>query len=309
MRALSDTYIADIEYPVNYTNLPPNRMLSKEPPNKLILRVQADGYTVLSSRAKFKRPLSYNVNAFALYSLTPDSTTVYTLTWYARERLSAELGLTNKNIQILDIKPDTLIFNFSRLKRKKVPVTVVLEESQNLFKQQFTLNGVPRAYPDSIMVIGPSYSIDTLREIFTMPLRFKNLSDTVERKVKLQTISRHTYPLKKVKIMIPVDEFTESKFEVPIIVRGVPDSLEIKTFPATVQIKYIVTLSHFNEVTPAFFNAYIDYNYSDIELSTKLKVELDSVPPFLHNISITPRSVEFLIERKNVETGANRRNR
>jgi len=188
-------------------------------------------------------------------------------------------------------------------------VAVIMEESQNIFKKQFTMNGKPRAYPDSILVTGPSYSIDTLRTVKTMPLRLKNLSDTIVRKVKLMPVNRHTYPLKKVKVMIPVDEFTESKFDIPIHFKGVPDSLTIKTFPKTVQVRYIVTLSHFNEVTPDFFYAYIDYSSVDPEFSAKLKVELDSVPPFLHNVSITPRSVEFLIERKNAETWTDRRNR
>ena len=60
LRALSDDYIADIEYPVKYINLPPNRMLSRPPLEKLTLQVESDGYTILSSRIKYKRPLSYS---------------------------------------------------------------------------------------------------------------------------------------------------------------------------------------------------------------------------------------------------------
>jgi hypothetical protein len=150
-------------------------MLSKEPPERLKLRVQADGYTILSSRFRYKRPLSYNVNAFALYSLTEDSTSVYTLTGYARDKLSAELGLSNKNIQILDINPDTLIFNFSRLKKKTVPVAVVFENSTGLFKNQYMLNGSPFSIPDSVIITGPSYLVDSISEIQTRSIRLRNL--------------------------------------------------------------------------------------------------------------------------------------
>jgi hypothetical protein len=309
IRALSDTYVADIDYPVKYTNLPPNRMLSKEPPQKLRLRVQADGYTILSSRIKYKRPLNYNVNAFALFSLTEDSTSVYTLTWYARERLSAELSLANKNIQILDISPDTLIFNFSRIKRKKVPVTVVLANSPDMFKKQFMLNGLPIAYPDSILVSGPSFIIDTFRQVYTLPLHLKNLSDTVQRRVKLQEANRIIFPLNKVKVMIPVDEFTEAQFDVPLLLKGVPDSLVLKTFPSSVKVKYIIALSHFNDVKQDLITAYINYNTIDPELSSKLKIELDSIPSYVYNISITPRSVDYLIERKYAKSRTDGRNR
>jgi hypothetical protein len=309
MRALSDTYVADIDYPVKYTNLPPNRMLSQEPLKQLKLRVQADGYTILSSRFKYKRPLSYNVNAFALYSLTEDSTSVYTLTSYAREKLSAELGLSNKNIQILDINPDTLIFNFSRLKRKSVPIQVVLVQFPDLFKKQFMLNGIPFSIPSSIMVTGPSFIVDTLQKVYTRPLKLRNLSDTVIKKISLEPTSRLSYSLKKVKITVPVDEFTEVSYDIPIEFKGVPDSLIGKTFPKSVRLKYITTLSHFNDVGPDSFHVYVDYIKIESGLSPKLKVEMDSVPSFLHKVSITPRTVEFLIERKNAKSWSDRRNR
>jgi hypothetical protein len=308
LRALSETFIADIEYPVIYINLPPNRMLSQEPPKKLKLTIQADGYSILSSRVKYKRPLSYNVNAFALYSLTEDSTSVYTLTSYAREKLSDELGLSNKNIRIIDITPDTLIFNFSRLKKKKVPVQIVLENNPNLFRNQHMLNGNPYSIPDSIMVTGPSYMIDSLKVIYTKPLKIRNLADTVVKKVLLEQISRLSYPIKKVKAIIPVDEFTEASFEIPIEHKGVPDSMILKTFPKNIRVKYITTLSYFNNVAPDSFHVYVNYKGIE-EGASKLKVELDSVPSFLHNVNITPRTVEFLIERKNAKSWINRRNR
>ncbi len=312
LRALSDEYIANIEYPVKYINLPPNRILSQPPPEKLTLQVQSDGYTILSSRFKYKRPLSYNVNAFALYSLSEDSTSVYTLTWYAKERLSTELSLSNKNIQILDIKPDTLIFNFTRVKRKKVPVIVRLQYPPDLFSKQYMLNGDPYSEPDSVEVTGPSYIIDTLKNIYTEYVNFKNLSDTTEKKVQLVKINKLSCPVKKVNVIVPVDEFTESDFTIPIIPVNVPDSLTIKTFPKNVRVKYIVTLSHFDNITIDLFRAYVDFSSVDISLTseaTKLRIQLDSIPPFVHNLNLAPRNVEFLIEKKNDETGNNRGNR
>ena len=291
LRALSDEYIATIEYPVKYINLPPNRILSQPPPQKLTLQVQSDGYTILSSRFKYKRPLSYNVNAFALYSL------------------SAELNLSNKNIQILDIDPDTLIFNFTRVKRKKVPVKVRLKYSPELFSKQYMLNGNPGSQPDSVEVTGPSYIIDTLRQVYTEEAVFKNLNDTAIKKIPLKKINKLTCPLKKVKVIIPVDEFTESDYTVPIETIHVPDSITIKTFPKTVRIKYIVTLTQFNKIKPDMFRAYVDLNSVDLKSTseaTKLYIQMDSVPSYIHNLSMSPRSVEFLIEKKNAETGRNR---
>jgi hypothetical protein len=297
LRALSDDYIADIEYPVKYINLPPNRMLSRPPLEKLTLLVESDGYTILSSRIKYKKPLSYNINAFALYSLTEDSTSVYTLTRYAKEKLTDELNISNKNIKIIDIDPDTLIFNFSRVKRKKVPIVVNLEETPELFRQQHMLNGEPYTDPAYADVTGPSYIIDTLSCIFTRKLKAHNLSDTTERRVHLQGIKRVTIPQSKVKVIIPVDEFTESEYTLPVIALNVPDSLTLKSFPKNVRVKYQVTLHNYEKVSQSLFRVSVDYNDIESEHTARLKVELDPLPSFIQNVSIHPRNIEFLIEK------------
>lgn len=276
------------------------------------MQLQADGYTILSSRIKYKRPLNYNVNAFALYSLSEDSTSVYTLTWYAKERLSAELNLSNKNIRILDINPDTLIFNFSRVKKKRVPVRVVIQETPDMFAKQYMLNGTPYTNPDSVDITGPLYIIDTLQYVCTEQINFRNLSDTIEKKVLLEIPAKLSSPVKKVKVTVPVDEFTESTFSIPIIPKYVPDSLIIKTFPKNVDIKYIVTLTHFNKITADLIHAYVDFRTVDLTSNSpaaRLRVELDTIPPFIQNLNFSPRNVEFIIERKNAETRSNGGNR
>ncbi|MBN2521693.1 MAG: hypothetical protein JXB24_00385 [Bacteroidales bacterium] len=309
IRALSDTYDAEIKYPVRYINLPPNKILSQPPPEKLMLTVRSDGYTILSTKLIFKPPLSYNVNAFSMYSLTMDSTSVYTLTRYARERLSAELNKKKKNIEIIDITPDTLFFNFSRVKKRKIPVSASIINPHAIYAQQHMLNGKIYTSPDSIVVTGPAAIVDTLRFIPTRSLRLKELSDTTEKKILIQKHPKLIYPLSKVKVIIPVDEFTESEFTVNLIQKNVPDSVLLKTFPKTVKIKYIVTLSNFEKVSSDMFKPYIDYNDIDIEMNSKATIKMDSLPPYIHSVHLTPGSAEFLIERKYVEDRNNRGNR
>jgi hypothetical protein len=296
IRALSDTYDAQIKYPVRYTNLPPNRILSQPPPEKLLLTVRSDGYTILSTKLIFKPPLSYNVNAFSMYSLSMDSTSVYTLTRYAREKLSFELNKKKRNIEIIDITPDTLFFNFSMVRKRKIPVRPDIHNDYTLFAQQHMLNGEIRAIPDSIVVTGPSSVIDTLRWVATKPLHLKEHPKLI-------------YPVNRVKVMVPVDEFTESEFAVPVKQLHVPDSIILKTFPKTVKVKYITTLSNFDKVTAAAFKPYVNFNDIDLEMSSVITIRLDSIPGYIHNVHLIPRSAEFLIEKKHVENRDNRRDR
>jgi hypothetical protein len=110
-------------------------------------------------------------------------------------------------------------------------------------------------------------------------------------------------------VVVPVDEFTESVFSVPLVLKNVPDSLVLKTFPKTVKVKYITTLSNYDRITSEMFQPYVDYNDIDIEMNSKITIQLDSIPSFIHNVQLTPRSVEFLIEKRDNEDWNNRRNR
>lgn len=309
IRALSDSYDAEIKYPVVYTNLPPNKILSQPPLEKLLLTVHSDGYTILSTKLMPKPALEYNVNAFSMYSLTMDSTSVYTLTNYAKERLSIELNKKKNNIEIVDIKPDTLFFNFSRVKKKKIPVRANIANQSSIFAKQHMLNGNIFTIPDSLEITGPSSIVDTMRYVPTKPIYLKELTDTAEKKVRILKHSKLIYPTNKVKVVVPVDEFTESEYNIDLVQLNVPDSIVLKTFPKSVKVKYITTLSNFDRISSDMFHAYVDYNDLDIEMSSKISIRLDSLPSYIYNVHLTPRSAEFLIERKNVENRNNRGDR
>jgi hypothetical protein len=310
IRALSEIYSTDVRYPVRYINLPKNRILSQAPPENLNLHISADGFTLLGYKLKLKRPLRFDVNSFSFYSLTSDSSSVYIVTRYALERLTAELSESNKNIQILSINPDTIVFNFSRLEKKKLPVVAMLKPNKTLFARQHMLNGNPYVIPDSLIVSGPSKIIDTLKQVFTKELDFQNLTDTVEKDIQLEQFSENvTFSIKKVKVFIPVDRYTESQFDIPVAQINVPDTLILKIFPKNVRIKYLITLSNFDRVTPETFKPCVDFNSRDIDLGTKLKIEVGTLPSYVHGVKIIPNNVEFLIEKQSAEGWNNRRDR
>ncbi len=307
---LGETSVAYINYPIRYTDLPRNKILSQTPPDKLRLQVRADGYTILYNKIKLKRPLSYNVSAFQLYSLSLDSLSVYTLTRYALDSLTYELNRKNTDLQILDIYPDTLTFNFASVKKRKLPIAVRIRYNPDLFKRQYTFNGKPYCNPDSIIVTGPASLLDTLRFVYTTPLNLSNLSDTVVKKAGIEPVNdRVTIKTSRVEVTVPVDEFTEAEVDVPVVKLNVPDTILFKTFPDHVSVKYQVTMSNYDRVSPELFNLYIDYSRIRVGEMQKLPIQSDPLPSYLHNVKFSHNNVEYLIEKKNTESRSDRRNR
>ena len=292
VRALNQEYEADILYPVKYDDFPENKVLVNKLPERLKLRVKAVGFTILGRKyIHFLSPLKFNVNSYSLNTVGTDSS--YILTKTAREVLSNAL----ENIQILDISPDTLFFHFTDMITRKVVIKYNIVGYPGIFAKQYMLNGNICFNPDSIIISGPSNIIDTLDCVFTEPITLYNLNDTVEKTYQLEKIDQVTFSRKKVKIIVPVDKFTELSYLIAIQHMNLPDSLSLKTFPNSVRITYRITLSHYNKVRPEMFQPYVDFHQVESALNPKLKVFLNDTPEYVHSLALYPSSVEYLIEK------------
>jgi hypothetical protein len=307
-RTLDDTFVANIDYPVQFQNLPKNKILVGTPPEKIRLRVRGSGYSLLSNKIKFKTPLNFSINSFLLYSQANDSMSVYILTEYAQDALNEELSIKSNDLEILSISPDTIFFNFTRTRAKKIPIVPNIINNDNMVARQHILNGNIRAIPDSITIIGPASMIDTIEFLTTKPLQPTELSDTFNKKVALIKIEQIQIPLKKVMVQIPVDRFTQLSYDVPIYTRHVPDSINMKLFPRVVNVSFNISYSNISMISDADFRPYVDFK--EIEPNSKrIRIKIDSIPKEVHSLRLNHSSVEFINVLNNAENRDNRGDR
>lgn len=310
-RALDDDYVDDIRYPVEFVNLPKNKILTTKPPKKINLRVRGNGYSILSK--KFKAPtLTFDVNNFSLHNQSLDSLSVYLVTGKARESLAQQLISENEKLEIISISPDTIYFNFAKTRQRRIPVQPVFEEPEMLFARQHTLNGKMIISPDSVIVTGPGHIVDTISHIYTETLELTELKDSINISAGLVPINGTVVNNDKINISIPVDRFTETRYELPLLIKHEPDSLILKVFPRMVKINYKVTLSNYNSITESDFRPYVDFSEIDSNnenATPTLKVYIDSIPKHAFSTTVQPSIVEYLIESKNAKNRDNGGNR
>jgi hypothetical protein len=292
IRALNEVYQSDITYPIKYTKFPADKILTGELPNQLKLRVEASGMNILARKLHLNvKALKFNVESFSFQKSGNNS--FYILTKQVREFIMEDM----ENIRILNISPDTLFFNFTSVETRKIEVRPSIKNRVNLFAKQYTLNGIISTSPDSIIATGPFTILDTLKFVNTEPVELTNLTDSVTKTYNLRKIDQLEFNKKKIKVMIPVDKFTETAVNSEIVLKNVPDTLELKTFPNNVRIKYRVTLTNYDKIRPEMLKPYVDYLDIDKTLSSKLQVWLTDTPDYIHGIKIIPGSVEYLIEK------------
>ncbi len=293
MNALSKNYTTTIEYPVRYRNFPADKILVGELPEHLSLEVNAHGYTLLRYRISSRHiPLVFNVRSFTMNRMSrADSGIYYIETRFARNYISKQLS---SEFSIISIKPDTLVFRFASLVTRKIPVQPVI--SYKLDKQ-LILKRDPYLVPDSVMVSGPDYLVDSLTRISTRPLDAGLISQSVTKTAELSRYDHLTFGKEKVKVHFDVEKFTEKTLEVPIAVRNLPDSLSMKTFPHNVRVTCQVGLSNFEKLQPSMFTVTVNYEEAVLSQKKKLDVVMDKQPDFVRYVRFTPRTVEYLIEK------------
>lgn len=293
LNELSNTYNTTISYPIRFTRLPKNKSLVNDLPKNLQLSINADGYTILRyklSPAAF--PVIINFEKHSNNVSDYDVTKFKLQTRYLRETINKQMA---NEIEIVDIFPDTILFQFANIINKRI---VVKPHVKLEFSEECMLNGDITFKPDSITVRGPNTILDTLKAVYTKYHIFTKLNKPTTQNISLKEIDKLEYNNKKVQIHLPASKFTQSNFDIEINAINVPDSLVLKTFPRSVTVSCMVSLNDYDKIKTEDF--IIEVDYLDIEklLGGKLSLDLRLAPTQVRSISYHPESVEFIIDKK-----------
>jgi YbbR domain-containing protein len=291
LNALSKNYTSIIEYPLIYTDFPEDRVFVGEMPGQLELQINAHGYALLRYKL-FRKPvpIEFKISAFNM-NRGNDGSSEYVLTRYLRDQISSHL---DPKLQLLEIKPDTLHFQFTERVSRRLKVRPDLAYSVD---NQFTVKDEIRVSPDSVDLTGPDLILDTLDFVSTERVDLGLLTRNFKDKVSLKQIPELVYDVSRVECSIELERFTEMQVTVPIDVLNLPDSILLQTFPSRVILTCRVGLSKYDRIEDHPFRAVVDYELID-ERTKVLNVNVQNLPLYLLSYEYSPKSVEFLKSRK-----------
>jgi hypothetical protein len=286
-------YETTVSMPFHYTNLPQNKVLVNPPPKTLDVKLRAYGFTLL--RHKFGltfTPINFNVKLFTENSMEKSkSSDFFVLTDRYISQISNQV---NPEITILDISPDTLFFHFDKLSEKKVKITARLNVS---FQNQYFFSDSIRFSPGQIIIRGPSSIVDTITQIFTVNQKFKDLKSNVRQNISLQKIAQIEFSDYKVNVEIPVSQYTEYSNKITLVKFHVPDSLNLITFPGKIDIRCLVALNQFKNMSPSSFIIGVDFN--DVSINSNiLPIKVFSQPGNILSLKFQPSNVEYIIKKR-----------
>jgi YbbR-like protein len=283
---LSKEYISTSKFSVSYYNLSKTKVFQNTPSKSIKLELKTHGFNFLTFQLKQKN-IKINLSHLQhfkgnTYILLPNN--------YLRD-FQAQFS---QMVEVLSVAADTLFFKLTTNAIKKVKIKPNLKID---FKMGYNYLKPPDISPDSVELQGPKSWLDSINEVITEPLILKNLSENTTQKVAIKKWQNLNYSVSTVTIAVYVDKFTETSLITQFEVINVPPNYTISTIPKEVQVKYQVSLSNFNRVTPQMFKIVSDYALSSKDSLPYLIPRVVKKPTFVKSVTIIPNRIEYLIKK------------
>ncbi len=288
--ALSKEYTTVIDYPVKYTSFPKDKILIQELPDDFNLQITGNGFDLLKYEfTGFIFPYIIDYEEISNHSqLNYFSFQTNTLLNDMRRKFPS-------NIKLQDIFPKTLVFSFSTVVEKKIAVEADIE--YRLAKQYVVADSVVIS-PEYVIAKGPKAIIDTMTVAKTEKYDFKIIDKPIKKMLSLKENKLVTFSKDKILFFLNVQQFTEATINIPIEMKGIPDTLSVNFLPDKIAVKYKVTVNHFNEILPEQFKVIADYIDAFNTNDTKIPIYLEHKPEKVFDVSFSPKSVSFLFSKK-----------
>ncbi|CAM1339755.1 YbbR-like domain-containing protein [Tenacibaculum aestuarii] len=281
---LSKEYNAEVEYDIEYTQLPQQKTLIDAPFNKLTLDVKSSGYNLLMSSINHK-PITLQLDK----AVKKKGNNYYFLSKNLHPEIQHQLKY---NIELNSITQDTIPVKIGLLSSKKVPLKPNINIS---FQLGYGLSKPLSLTPDSILISGDETDVNKIEFLNLDSATLENISkntnitSSILFPENIQLKASH----KSVNIELLVDKFTEGEIEVPVLVKNAPKGINI--FPKKVKVIYKVGLKNFNEITPDLFKIECDYLEAESNELNYLTPKLKSTPNLATVLRIVPDKIDFLI--------------
>ncbi|MCC6837543.1 MAG: hypothetical protein IT234_03285 [Bacteroidia bacterium] len=291
LMTLSKDYTVSVSFPVKYVNVPADKVLSSELPEKIDMEISSRGFSLLfyklrqitktvSLDLKDARPLPVK-NHYFLYTNN------------GVDKIRAQFA---NGIKVIKVQPDTIFLNYNKKITKRVPVKV---DCDLTFADQYQLADSIQVNPSYITISGAVDVVEPVSFVIAQPLSMKGISKTEKVSVALYHDKKRgkiEYSTDKIELIIRVQKFTEASIGLPIEVENLPVGYSLKMFPDKVQVKYNVAFDNYEKINASGFRAVIDYKKIE-EGDNKAKVQLVEYPKEIRAVKLNPEKVEYIIKK------------
>ncbi len=284
--ALSNRYVYQVQTLIRYVNFPDNKAFHSLQSDTIDLQIEGTGWQLLFSKLRIN-PQSVNVDLEKLKKQTFIN-------------LSDQLTTINKQFEsaqkVVNIRPDTLYFDFSSRSVKKIPIRL----NYNIrFENHYGISDSVQLSPSYVTVTGPGNELEKIDYWYTDTLKLKNVTSNFSSKILLQKPVKANisiYP-RLVDLKLMVDEYTEKVVDVPIVLLNNNEFRNVKLLPEKVKITFLTALSNYSKIAREDFEVSADLNNWKLKGYIQLPLVISKFPKFCKLVKIEPQNIDFIIQK------------
>src|SRR5690606_8378595 len=273
-------------FKVNYKNIPEDKLLLNTPQGSIDAIVSASGFKIFNYNL-FKRSIDIDLSAY------DDSEKGFYL---VESDLEQEIESQYSELPLRRVLTDTIHIQYGVNKEKYVKIV----PDMNLnFESDYELYEDVKVVPDSMWILGPQNIVDSISVLKTVEYTGNNINENINTTLAIalpENSERLNFQTKNVNVSAKVEKFSEKIIKTTVIVNNVPDSLSVRTFPATVNILVRTALKDLKKITPEDF--VVVGNYEAPTAGNKLKLKIDQAPDMVGEVKLQIEEVEFLVKKK-----------
>jgi len=281
----SKEFTATVEANLQYTNVPNNTELAKDNPKWVSFDLTTSGFNFIYF--KFKKP-SIDIN-LSRYRKNKE----LVLDISNQEFIKIITTQLKNNIAVKNLSIKNLSVLLEAINSKKVPILLISDIS---YKSGYKQIENIILQPDSTLITGPKSEIDSVKNIKTKLLKVSDVFSDFNEEIAIESSlnDKIATSVKKVKVIVKVDEFTQKSMTVPIKLINLPNDINIKLIPESIEISFDVTIKNFNKYQEKDFIVICDFKKRNEE-ENFMVVELVNKPEDLDEVTIQLNKIDYLI--------------
>ena len=291
LQALNETLQREVSVRLELENVPPDVVIIDSLPSTLSVTLQNKGLTLARhSFSTLFRPNRLEID-FSKYETGKNDAEVY-ISNAEIQRMLGRIFVPSMKIQ--SFRPDTIRFAYNHGYSRMLPVKLV---GKFKAQQQNYIQSI-RIEPDSVKVFAPKAVLDTMKAAYSEDYVIEGLREPSNFGIPMRGQKLIKYEPSMVNVKVGVGYYTEKTVKVPVIGLNFPAEKKLRTFPAQVNITFRIESGRYNHISADDFVLATTYEeLLENTESSKLLLQLKTVPEGVSNVRISPREVDYLIEQ------------
>lgn len=203
--------------------------------------------------------------------------------------------LTKMGMHMKGSAKDSLRIVLAERKSKVFPVDISSVETS--FAEGYGLYGEPSVNPAEVTLYGDEETLSQIDRVTVKPLKINDLKGNGSYTLTIDTAWRGNdiyASTDKVTLYVPVEQYVEREFELPIALEGADSVVRVNLYPDKVTLHVWVPRPDVATMTAERFSVSVDYRDVMVH-AAKLKPRLTRFPQKVRFHSLSPAEVGYVV--------------